>query len=107
MFTRIVEITTKAEKSNEMANTIREKVLPILQKQPGFVDEAVFVSNTEPNRLIAQSFWNKPEDAERYHSKEFRTVYDAIQHLLEGDPVVRTFTVHSSTIHKIATGKAA
>ncbi len=30
MFTRVVEITTKTGKSHELANTIHEKVLPIL-----------------------------------------------------------------------------
>ena len=39
MFTRVVEITTKTGKSHELANTIQEKVLPILKKQSGFVDE--------------------------------------------------------------------
>jgi hypothetical protein len=32
MFTRVVEITTKTGKSHELANTIQEKVLPILKK---------------------------------------------------------------------------
>lgn len=90
-----------------MATTIREKVLPILQKQHGFIDETVLVSDTEPNRVLALSFWHKQEDAQRYHDKEYKNVRDAVQHLLEGAPRVRTFNVHSSTVHKIATGKAA
>src|SRR5882724_7066838 len=70
MFTRIVELTTKPGKNKQLADTIDEKVLPILKKQKGFVDET-------------------------------------IRHLLESEPVIRTFNVHSSTSHRIAAGKAA
>ena len=41
MFTRVVEITSKSGKTHEVANTIHEKILPILRKQTGFVDETV------------------------------------------------------------------
>ena len=107
MFTRVVEITAKTGKSHELANTINEKVLPILKKQPGFVDETVLLSAAEPDRVLAMSFWNKPEDAERYHNKEYKTVRETVQHLFEAEPVIRTFNVHSSTTHRIAAGKAA
>ncbi len=38
MFTRIVECHVKPEKKDEFNNKLRSEVLPILQKQPGFVD---------------------------------------------------------------------
>jgi hypothetical protein len=44
MFTRTVEVTPKSGKARELANTINEKVLPILKKQAGFVDETLLVS---------------------------------------------------------------
>jgi quinol monooxygenase YgiN len=107
MFTRIVEIIAKAGKSHELANTIHEKVLPILKKQNGFVGETVLVSETEPDRILALSFWNKREDADRYHNEEYKTARETVQHLLEVEPVIRTFNVHSSTTHKITASKAA
>lgn len=39
MFTRTVEVTTKPGKAKELSNAINDKVLPILKKQSGFVDE--------------------------------------------------------------------
>ena len=39
MFTRIVELTTKPGKNKQLSETINDKVLPILKKQKGFVDE--------------------------------------------------------------------
>lgn len=107
MFTRVVEISTKSGKASEVANMIHEKVVPILRKQAGFVDETVLTSETEPNRLLALSFWNIREDAERYHREQYPKINEMLSPHLETAPVIRTFNVHSSTTHKIAASKAA
>jgi heme-degrading monooxygenase HmoA len=107
MFTRIVEISTKPGKSNEVANAIDEKVLPFLRQQPGFLDETVLTSETESNRVIGISFWKTKEDAERYSRDQFPKVNEILTDLIETTPMVRTFHVHTSTPHKIAAGKAA
>ena len=107
MYTRVVEITSKPGNSLELASTIQEKVLPILKKQTGFVDETVLTSDTESNRIIGLSFWNTKEDAERYHREQYPKVNEILSPFLETVPVIRTFNVHSSTTHRIAAGKAA
>ena len=107
MFTRLVEITTRTGKARELCNTINDKVLPILRNQPGFVDEITLVSTTNPNQVIALSFWKTPEDAERYNREQFATITDSIQHLTETTPTVKTFDVDTSTAHRVAEGKAA
>jgi quinol monooxygenase YgiN len=107
MFTRVVEITSKSGKANELANMIHEKVVPILRKQTGFVDETVLTSDTEPNRVLGISFWNNREDAERYHRDQYPKINEMLSPFAESAPVIRTFNVHSSTPHKIAAGKAA
>ena len=107
MYTRVVEITSKSGKARELCNTIDDRVLPILKKQAGFVDEAVMASDTEPNRVLAISFWNTREDAQRYEREQFDTVQKTVQHLLEAAPVVQTFDIHTSTAHRVATEKAA
>jgi heme-degrading monooxygenase HmoA len=107
MFTRVVEINAKNGKASELANTIHEKVLPILKKQQGFVDETVLTSDTEANRMIGLSFWNSKEDADRYHREGYPKVNELLSPLLESTPVIRTFNVHTSTTHRIAAGRAA
>ena len=107
MFTRVVEVTTKSGKSHDLANTINEKILPILRQQPGFLDETVLTGDMESNRVLALSFWKTKEDAERYNKEHFPKVNEMSSHLVETTPVVRTFNVHTSTPHKIAAGKAA
>ena len=107
MFTRVVELTSKAGKSKELANTINEKAIPILKKQRGFQDEIVLISDTEPNRILGISFWDTREDAEQYHREQFPTIQDSVRHLLESAPVVQTFNVHTYIGQKIAADKAA
>lgn len=107
MYTRVVEINSKPGKARELCSIIDDKVLPILRKQPGFVDETVMVSETEPHRILALSFWNTREDAQRYEREQFDTVQKIVQQLLEAAPVVRTFDVHTSTAHKVTAKQAA
>jgi heme-degrading monooxygenase HmoA len=107
MFTRIVEVTAKSGKAKELTATINDKVLPILKKQAGFVDETVLASDTDPNRVLSLSFWNTKEDAERYQREQYPAIQEMIRQLLETEPVIRTFNVDSSTTHRIAAGKAA
>jgi heme-degrading monooxygenase HmoA len=107
MFTRVVEVTTKPGKARELTNIINDKVLPILKKQAGFVDETVLVSDTEQDRGLAISFWNTKEDAERYNRDQNPAIQETMRPLLDAEPVVRTFNVDSSTTHKIAASKAA
>ena len=107
MYTSVVELTTKPGKAREVSETINDKVLPILKKQAGFVDEAVLVSDTESTRILGLSFWNKREDAERYHQEQYPKINEILKPLLETEPVIRTFDVHTSTTHRITAGKAA
>ena len=107
MFTRVVELTSKSGKGKELSNTINEKVVPILKKQTGFVDETVLVSDTESTRILGLSFWNSKEDAERYRQEQYPKIHEMMKHLLETEPNIRTFDVHTSTTHRIVAGKAA
>ncbi len=107
MFTRVVELTSKSDKAKELSNTITEKVVPILKKQPGFVDETILVSDAESNRVLGLSFWNSREDAERYHREQYPKIQEMLNPLLETEPVIRTFDVHTSTTHRVVAGKAA
>ena len=107
MYTRVVELTSKSGKARELCDTIDEKVVPILKKQTGFVDETVLASDAEPNRVLGLSFWDSKEDAERYHREQYPQVHETMKHLLETDPIIRTFDVQSSTTHRITARKAA
>ena len=107
MFTRIVEFTAKHGKTKEVAELIHDRIMPILNKQPGFMDEVVLVSTTETNRILGMSFWKSPEDAELYRREQYPKVEEILRPLLETAPKLQTFNVDTFTTHKIALGKAA
>lgn len=107
MFTRVVELTTKLGQDQQLSDSIHDKVLSILKKQKGFVDEIVLVSDKDDNRVLGLSFWDTKEDAEQYHRTDYSKVQETIRPFLDAEPVVRTFDVQSSTTHKIAARKAA
>jgi heme-degrading monooxygenase HmoA len=101
MFTRVVELTSKPGKAKELCNTINEKGVPILKKQNGFEDEIILNSEAEPDRVLALSFWKTKEDAERYHREQYRNIHESLRHLLQTEPNIRTFDVHTWTGQKV------
>ena len=107
MFTRVVEFETKVGKGSELRSIINENMLPILKKQPGFVDEMMLVGNTDPDRILTLSFWQTEADAERYNREHFPAVNETLKPLYERAPKVATYNVDTSTTHRIAAGKAA
>jgi heme-degrading monooxygenase HmoA len=107
MFTRVVAINTKPRKVLELSKTIHAKILPILEAQPGFVDEIVLVSDTVADQILALSFWETQQDAERYTHEQYARINELISHLVESAPVSRTFNVDIFVSHKIPAGKAA
>ena len=103
MFTRVVELVSKQGKARELSSTINDKIVPILKKQPGFVDEILLVSDADSNRVLALSFWKSREDAERYQREQYNSVRETLQPLLQADPrcpYVRGPYLHRSQDHR-------
>jgi heme-degrading monooxygenase HmoA len=104
MFTRLVEIKTKRGKAKAVCHTIHTKILSVLGRQPGFIDEIVLISDTVADRVVAMSFWKTKQDAMRYAQKRYAKIRKMIRHQIHAAPRVRTFAVETSTVHKIARG---
>ena len=79
MFTRFVECHVKPDKKDDFTNKLRNDVLPILQKQPGFVDLIGLVSENDPERIVSVSFWNSKQDAERYHREHYNRIAEMLK----------------------------
>jgi heme-degrading monooxygenase HmoA len=107
MFTRVVKLTCKPGQTKQACKNMNDKVLPILKKQQGFMDETILVSTNDPDHVLALSFWNTREDAERYNRDQFPKIRDMMQDVLASPPAVETYDVDTSTTHRITSGKAA
>lgn len=107
MFARVVECQSKAGKGEQVGHKLKNDVLPILQKQPGFIDFLALSDKTNPERMVCISFWTSREDADRYHQHHYDTINDALRPILESPPMLGTFVVDVSTAHRIADDRAA
>jgi heme-degrading monooxygenase HmoA len=101
MFARITECTLKSGRINDFTRAMHDEVRPILQKQPGFVDEITLVSDTHPGQAIVLTFWNTRDDAERYERQTYPHILKSLQTLLSSTPIVNKGNVASSTLQKI------
>jgi len=107
MFARVVECQSKAGRSEQIGNKLKDDVLPLLEGQPGFVDFLILSDKTNPERLMCISFWTSRQDAEEYHRQHYDTINDMLKPVLESPPTLETFTVNASTAHRIAVDRAA
>jgi quinol monooxygenase YgiN len=107
MFARLVECRVRSGRSEELNNVIRDKAIPILRRQAGFVDEVTLVSQDEPNRIFAISFWDSKTEADKYNRDEFPKIAEVLKPILQQEPRIHPCNVSVSTISKISAEKAA
>ena len=107
MFTRVVECQAKTGMSEEAVKKVRLEVLPILLKQPGFVDLIALRASDDQQRVVCLSFWDTKESAERYHRGHYESVVQTLKSVLETKPMQETLRVEISTAHHIAANRAA
>jgi len=89
MFARVVEFTPKPEAKEEIVNVVRKEVLPILKKQPGFLELLPFVPENKAEKWINVILWAEKRDAERYE----RDVYPRIEGIV--NPYLLAPVVHA------------
>jgi heme-degrading monooxygenase HmoA len=95
VFARALELTTRPGKLREVIRTLRERVLPTVRTQPGFVQEFILASDAEPDRVMVLTLWTRHEHAEWFHRHHYGKVRRALEPLLEFEPAIRTFNVEN------------
>ena len=107
MFARLIEVTAKPGKKDEIFTILANELLPVLKKQPAFVDTIGLSGDTALEEGATLTFWKTKNEAETfYKTPEFTKIMDRIKSLVERMDI-RTFNVEISTAHKIAAAKAA
>ncbi|HVO64814.1 MAG TPA: antibiotic biosynthesis monooxygenase [Terriglobales bacterium] len=74
MFARILEFVPKMEKKDELISVVKKEILPILKKQPGFVDILPFVPEETIDRILVVSLWTEKRHIEHYMKETFPNV---------------------------------
>jgi quinol monooxygenase YgiN len=96
MFARILEITPKLEKKDELIKTIRQEILPILKAQPGFLEVLPFVPEIAKEKMVAITLWTEKREAEKYVNEVFPKVEQILQPFLVVPVTVRTYKVETT-----------
>jgi len=79
MFARILEFVPKLEKKEEFVRVIKNEVLPILNKQHGFLEMLPFFPEIKNEKAITISLWAEKKDAERYEREWFPKVEEILK----------------------------
>jgi quinol monooxygenase YgiN len=96
MFARILEFTPKFEKKEEFIKTVRLEVLPILKKQPGFLELLPFVPEIKNEKVIAITLWTEKYEAEKYVKEVFPKVEEIVKPYLTTPIEVRLYNVETT-----------
>lgn len=106
MFARILEMRTKKGQARALCTAIEQKGLPIVTQFAGFIDGNCLIAEEAPDSVVAMSFWQNREAAEKFRVEGYPKVAEIYQPFLEGGIRVRGYDVPVSLGHK-AKGKAA
>jgi heme-degrading monooxygenase HmoA len=106
MFARILEMKTKRGQARALCTTVEKKALPIVSKYSGFVDLLCLISEESPDSVLAMSYWQSKEAAEKYRTESYAAVAAMYQPFLEGGITVRGYEVPVALAYKGRAAKA-
>lgn len=106
MFARILEMKTKKGQAHALCTAIEQRGVPILTKHQGFVDEIHLVSEESPDSILAISFWQNREAAEKYRTENYSTIAGIYRPFLEGSIRVRGYDVPVAPAFQARRGSA-
>ena len=96
MFARIVEFEVKLEKKEELLRAVKNEILPILKRQPGFVEILPFNEEIRPEKVVAISLWHSKRDAERYVEETAHKVAEMLKPYLTTPVVAKTYFLETT-----------
>ena len=102
MYARNVSIHLKPHTLDEFSKIFEREVLPVLRKQPGFLEELTFTGESGMH-VIAISLWESREHADAYERTAYAGLVKLLDKVLDGPPKVRPQNVLHSTLATRAT----
>lgn len=106
MYMMFIEGGLKPGKKDEFVSIWSSRILPLLKKQDGFVDEILLLEDGT-QAPCGLSFWKSREQCERYQQEGFQQAKSFVHDLMHGSPRIRGFEVEAAETFNIRAGKAA
>jgi hypothetical protein len=101
MFARVLEITPRMEKKEELIKTVRQEILPLLKKQSGFLEVLPLMPEVATEKMIAITLWTEKYEAQKYAKEIFPRVEQTLKPYLAEPIVVKHFTVETRLCEKL------
>jgi heme-degrading monooxygenase HmoA len=101
MFARTLELTVKAGKKAELLARTKTEIMPILDRQKGFVNIFVFENEVEMTRVLVTTFWQTKLDQERYERDAFPMIQHIIEPFLKAPATVKLYRVEETIFRKL------
>lgn len=107
MLARVVELNVVADKIEKLRTVVENEVLPLIKKNPGFVDTMGLVNTNTPTKILNILLFRSKTDLEKYERETVPMIMPKIRPFLAQDPKVEICNVETSTFHRISAGMAA
>lgn len=107
MFARVLEFTPRLEKKDEFIKTVKNEILPILRKQPGFLELLPFMPEITTEKAIVISVWHEKLDAEKYEKEMFGSVQEILKPYLTAPITVKPYMVETKLAEHFVQAVAA
>lgn len=91
MVGRLSELIVSPGRTEELCNTIRDKVVPLVRTSPGFIDEYTLVLQNESRVVVVLTFWRSSGDVDRYVRELFPATRKLVMPFLDAEPKAQTF----------------
>jgi hypothetical protein len=103
MYSRIVSCKINRAKVDEFRATLNNKILPLIQAQPGFIEN---IQSLDPftGQFSCVTLWKSAAELAQYHNGPFQEVSTNLTLLVEGSLNVQTLPVENSSTHNVKCG---
>jgi hypothetical protein len=85
---------------SDYTHTFQNQVLPLLQKQKGFMEEITLCNSGSPE-VVSISLWEHKSNADDYNTRAYPEVLKTLAKVIDGAPRVQTFETVVSTFHNV------
>jgi heme-degrading monooxygenase HmoA len=89
MYARFLQMKTKFGQARTLCTAAQRDILPILNKFAGFVDVMWTIPDDSPDEVLAVSWWESSEAADRFNAEGYGEVEKIYRRYVEGEIRVR------------------
>lgn len=95
MFARVVEYTPQLDKKDEATKMVRQELLPLLKRQPGFLELLLLFPENTNHKFITIGLWTGKTEAEKFAKEVFPKVAEMFTPFLTS-PTAYTFRTYTA-----------